>query len=122
MVAYPGKTFTGEIYHVSEMLDEETRSVQVLIECDNPERMMKPAMYASVKLTDEATETVLIPTSAIMQREDDAYVMLDKGDNLYVRRSVVIAGIDGNKSIISSGLEAGDKIVTEGAFYFIDAQ
>lgn len=122
LVAYPGKTFTGEIYHVSEMLDEETRSVQVLIECDNPERMMKPAMYASVKLTDEATETVLIPTSAIMQREDDAYVMLDKGDNLYVRRSVVIAGIDGNKSIISSGLEAGDKIVTEGAFYFIDAQ
>lgn len=122
LVAYPGMTFTGDIYHVSEMLDEETRSVQVLIVCDNPERKMKPAMYASVKLTDEASDAVLVPTSAILQKEDDAYVLLAVDENLYVKKNVVTSGADGDKSIIRSGLKAGDRIVTEGAFYFIDAQ
>ena len=122
LVAYPEKSFTGEIYHVSEMLDEETRSVQVLIECDNKERIMKPAMYASVKLTDESVDAILIPTSAILQREDDAYVLLAVGENLYIKRNIVTVGTDGGMSIITSGLKAGDKVVTEGAFYFIDAQ
>lgn len=56
------------------MLDEDTRSVEVLIECDNSVRLMKPAMYGTVKLCDSSTDVIRIPTSAILQEEESAYV------------------------------------------------
>ena len=50
--AYPDKEITGTIYHVDEIVDENTRSVKVLIECDNKESLLKPGMYVSVKFVD----------------------------------------------------------------------
>ena len=72
LVSQSNQTFSGTIYHINEMLDEDTRSVEVLVACDNKERLMKPAMYATVKLTDEPAESILIPTSAILQEEEQA--------------------------------------------------
>ena len=44
LVSQSNQTFSGIIYHINEMLDEDTRSVEVLVACDNKERLMKPAM------------------------------------------------------------------------------
>lgn len=70
LVSQSNQTFSGTIYHINEMLDEDTRSVEVLVACDNKERLMKPAMYATVKLTDEPAESILIPTSAICRKKN----------------------------------------------------
>ena len=43
------------------MLDPDTRSVEVLIECDNSTRLMKPEMYGTVKLSDREAEVIRIP-------------------------------------------------------------
>lgn len=122
LVAMPDRTFTGTIYHINDMLDEETRAVEVLIECDNKDRLMKPAMYGTVKLTDEATEAILIPTSAILQKEDSNYVLVSLGNGKYLKRTIQVGGSIKERSVVLSGLNPGEKIVTEGAFYFIDAR
>lgn len=121
LVSQPNRTFDGTIYHINEMLDEETRSVEVLIACDNKERLMKPAMYATVKLTDAAAETILIPTSAILQEEDKAYILVETGDNMYMKRKVETIAADGNNSIIITGLQPGEKYISDGAFYLMNA-
>lgn len=121
LISQPNRTFSGSIYHISEMLDEETRSVEVLIACNNKERLMKPAMYATVKLTDAAAETILIPTAAILQEENQAYVLVATGDNQYRKRKVETSATDGDKSIILSGLQAGEKYISDGAFYLLNA-
>lgn len=121
LVSQLNRTFTGSIYHINELLDEDTRSVEVLIACDNKERLMKPAMYASVKLTDEAAETILIPTAAILQEENQAYVLLSLGNNKYLKQKVETSATDGDKSIIRSGLKPGDRYVSDGAFYLLNA-
>lgn len=121
LVSQLNRTFSGSIYHVSELLDEDTRSVEVLIACDNKERLMKPAMYASVKLTDEAAETILIPTAAILQEENQAYVLVSLGDNKFLKQKIETSATDGDRSIITSGLQPGDKYVSDGAFYLLNA-
>lgn len=121
LVSQPERTFRGNIYHVNEMLDEETRSVEVLVVCNNKERLMKPAMYATVKFTDAVMETILIPTTAILQEEDQVYVLLAIGGNKYLKRKVETSATDGNKSIITSGLQSGEKIVADGGFYLLNA-
>lgn len=121
LVSQLNRTFTGSIYHINELLDEDTRSVEVLIACDNKERLMKPAMYASVKLTDEAAETILIPTAAILQEENQAYVLLALGNNRCLKQKVETSATDGDKSIIRSGLKPGERYVSDGAFYLLNA-
>lgn len=122
LVAMPEQPVTGKIYHISEMLDEDTRSVEVLIECDNSTRQMKPAMYGTVKLSDKAAEVIRIPTSAILQEEDDSYVLVALGQNDYRKQKVTTGSSDGKKTVILSGLAPGDEIVSTGAFYLIDVR
>ncbi|TWV12388.1 efflux RND transporter periplasmic adaptor subunit [Bacteroidaceae bacterium HV4-6-C5C] len=122
LVSMPGKEISGRIYHVSEMLNEETRSVEVLIECDNSDRTMKPGMYGSVKMMDKATNAILIPTSAILQHKDHPYVLVAVGNHAYVKRIVTTSITDGGRTVVLSGIKAGDSVVTGGAFYLIDAR
>ena len=121
LVSQSNQTFSGTIYHINEMLDEDTRSVEVLVACDNKERLMKPAMYATVKLTDEPVESILIPTSAILQEEEQAYVLVSSGNNKFLKRKVETSATDGDKSVITSGLQSGEKYVSNGAFYLLNA-
>lgn len=41
LAAYPDQPIEGTIYHVNEIVDEETRSIDVLIEADNNNRILK---------------------------------------------------------------------------------
>lgn len=112
----------GSIYHISEMLDEATRSVEVIIECDNRQGRMKPFMYGTVFLTDATSDAILIPTSAVLQQEDNCYILIKEGNGKFRKISVTVSATDGDKSVITDGLKAGDEIVTEGAFYLLDAK
>ena len=122
LVALPDRALTGKIYHISEMLDEDTRSVEVIIECDNRDRLMKPAMYGTVRLSDCEASLIRIPTSAILQEEEHTYVLKALGKNDFRRQPVQTGQTEGGKSVILSGLNAGDRIVSAGAFYLLDAR
>ena len=122
LVAMPDLPLPGKIYHVSEMLDEETRSVEVLIECDNSAHLMKPAMYGTVKLCDRSADVIRIPTSAILQEEEGAYVLVSLGNNAYRKQKVTTSVTEDGKTVILTGLNSGDTIVTTGAFYLLDAR
>lgn len=120
LAAMPDTPIKGSIYHISEMLDEETRSVEVLIACNNQERMMKPGMYVTVKYADTATEVVRIPTSSILQHDDNSYLFIDLGDHHYLKKKVTTTGSDDGRTVVLDGIHPGDKVVTEGAFYLLD--
>ena len=122
LVAMPHQPLPGKIYHISEMLDEDTRSVEVLIECDNGSHLMKPAMYGTVRLCDRSAEMIRIPDSAILQEEESAYVLVSLGNNCYRKQKVSTSVSEGGKTVILSGLVPGDTIVTTGAFYLLDAR
>ena len=122
LVSMPEKKMSGSIYHISEMLNEDTRAVEVLIECDNKERDMKPGMYGTVRLTDSAANAILVPTSAILQQEDHAYVLISLGNDRYLKREIISNMTDGDYNVIQSGLSVGEEVVTEGAYYLIEAR
>ena len=122
LVAMPDKPISGKIYHISEMLDPDTRSVEVLIECDNSTRLMKPEMYGTVKLSDREAEVIRIPTSAILQEEENMYVLVELGNNDYRKQKIETGLTEDGKTVVLSGLNVGDEIVATGAFYLLDAR
>lgn len=69
--AYPDDVIQGKIYHVNEIVNEDTRSVEVLIECDNLNRKLKSGMYVTVLFTEVANQFVKVPSKAVFQKEKE---------------------------------------------------
>src|SRR5262249_42830253 len=65
--AYPGRTFTGTVARIVHALDPRTRTMGVEIEIPNPERLLKPGMYARVQVVLEVLRGVLVvPLEAVL--------------------------------------------------------
>lgn len=117
LAAMPGKPIEGEIYHISEIVDEQTRSIEVLIEVDNTQRILKPGMYVSVRFIDKPQQVLMVPTSAIMQGENDSFVFVEVGDYEFVRKNIQVGGQSKDQTVILSGLDSKDKVVSQGGIY-----
>ncbi|PTT40940.1 efflux RND transporter periplasmic adaptor subunit [Chryseobacterium sp. HMWF028] len=120
--AYPDKNITGTVYHINEIVDEDTRSIKVLIECDNPDKKLKPGMYATVNFSTTPEKTVMIPVTALMQQDNSQYVWVKTGKSQYAKRSVTAGETDQKTVRITSGLQPGETIMTEGGIYMLDAK
>ena len=117
LVSMPNKEIEGKIYHISQIMDQDTHSVEVIIECNNANRLMKPGMYGYVKLIDRPTQKIMVPSSAILQEENSTYVFVKVGKNKYLKRAVHTTTASAGQAAITDGLNQGEEIICEGAFY-----
>lgn len=121
--AYPDQLFDlqadlgGRLAYQSRVLDPETRTATVRYELQNPDGILRGGMFADVLLASGAVENaVAIPESAIVQQDGQsvAFVMLD-GEHFEKR--VLQTGIrDAGMVEVKSGLQAGERVVTRGAY------
>lgn len=122
VAAYPDRKIIGKVYHVNEIVDEDTRSVQVLIECENHDHTLKPGMYVTVKFIDTPDNAIFVPAKSVLQYNDKSYVLVQNGQDKYVKRYVETGVTDKGRVQILSGLTAGEVVIGEGAFYLLDAK
>ena len=73
VAAYPDQIFQGRITYVGDVLDPATRTMRLRLELPNPERKLKPAMYASVRVYSEPEPNVLLIPEAAVQRDRDRH-------------------------------------------------
>ena len=115
--AHPSKIIWGTIYYIGEILDEETRSLEVIVECNNADRELKLGMFCEMHFLSSPTKTIILPTTAIMQEQDNDYVYVEIEKGKFVRRGVETETISKNRVRIVSGLSAGESVVIEGGIY-----
>jgi cobalt-zinc-cadmium efflux system membrane fusion protein len=120
LTGMPDTPIPGKVFHIGEILDEATRSVQIYVLCENRERIMKPGMFVTTRFSESAANVILIPSSALYQMEETSFVFVCLGDDKYIKRRVEVDGTDSNRVIIKSGLSAPDEIVTEGGSFLLD--
>ena len=120
--ALPGRNWNGKVDYIYPVLDARTRTLRVRVRFDNPDNLLKPNMYAQLRIhaaTDQ--KTVYIPREALIRSGRMDRVVLSLGDGRY--RSVVVrAGIESDHSVeILEGLQEDDKVVTSVQF-LIDSE
>ena len=115
--ALPGTVIKGNVYHVEEAVDEETRSIQVLSVCDNSDGHLKLGMYTTMHFLSAPVEQIQIPEKALLQGEKDSYVFVQIAPAIFVRTSVMVETTENGIAVISQGLCPGDKIISEGGYY-----
>jgi len=115
--ALPGMVIKGNVYHVEEAVDEDTRSIKVLSVCDNSKRHLKLGMYTTIHFQSTPIDQIQISEKALLQGEKDSYVYVQFAPDVFVRTPVEVEATKGGIAVISSGLRPGDKVISEGGYY-----
>ncbi len=114
----PGKTFSGKISYVYPYVEEKAKVVRVRLEFPNKQELLKPGMYAHVKLeTDHYPDAVVVPSEAIIRTGERNLVFIKKDRGRFEPRKVVIGAENAQGKVqILSGLREGEEIVTSAQF------
>jgi membrane fusion protein, multidrug efflux system len=105
----------GKLETVDNQIDPTTGTAKLKAVFDNKEGALWPNQFVNVHLQlSTARDALTIPAAAVQRGPDGnlAYVMA--ADRKITIQPVTIALTQGNVSLISSGLQAGDQVVTEG--------
>jgi len=117
VAAYPEQTFQGRITYVGDVLDPATRTMRLRLELPNPERKLKPAMYATVRVYSEPEpNALLIPEAAVQRDRDRQFVFVQREPTVFEARDVKLGTSNGHDIKVQDGLLEGESIVTNGAF------
>jgi membrane fusion protein (multidrug efflux system) len=116
--AWPDAQFEGVISAIEPRIDSNTRSVRLRATLANPELLLRPGMFAEVRLLLPVRgKVVTVPQTAIMYNPyGDAVFVVQQGEaGLVVEYRQVQTGIVRDSQIeISSGLQSGDRVVSAG--------
>ncbi|HET9986362.1 MAG TPA: efflux RND transporter periplasmic adaptor subunit [Longimicrobiales bacterium] len=116
--------FPGRIDYVAALVDPNTKATSVRIVAPNPARMLKRDMYVNVAIRSRRQEQgLLVPVGAVLRDEDNQpFVFVEVGDGRYERRTIGLGSRVGDRYPVTSGLEPGDRIVSEGGLFLQFAQ
>jgi membrane fusion protein (multidrug efflux system) len=115
VAAYADRKFTGKVYFVAAQLDPSFRTALVKALVPNPERLLKPGMFANLELRLKLRENaIVIPEIALMFDGDQARVFVVSQVSTAQLRPVKLGlRLPGMVEIVS-GLSPGDRVVVEG--------
>ena len=124
--AFPGQNFEGKLTAINPEVDAVTRNVRLQATLANPAGKLRPGMYVNVAAVLSQMEQVLmIPATAVLYAPygDSVFVVEDKKDEktgatgkVLNQKFVRLGKTRGDFVVVTSGLEAGQTIVTTGVF------
>ncbi len=116
--AYPDTVFTGKITYVGDVLDSDSRTAKLRSVVANPDGRLKLEMFATVEIPlPVREEAIVVPAAAVQVVGDLQIVFVQKSKTQFEKRVVEVGERSGEWVEIRSGLRAGERIVSEGAFY-----
>jgi len=119
--ALPHRTFRGTVKAIDPILEHMTRTARVRILVEDPEGMLKPAMYVNVSLAVEVGQVLAVPDGAVFQTGTQSIVFVDKGQGLFEPREVTVGAKASDWYEVQAGLAEGERVVTSGNF-LIDSE
>lgn len=119
-VAVPGldRPVSGKITMISPALDPGSTTVELWVRIENPHGNLRPGTAVTVTLSSAAIpNAVVVPTvSVVLTNSGQKAVMVIGNDNVAHLAPVTVGVVDGDQTQILSGVSAGQKIVTQGAY------
>ena len=109
-------SYTGIVQFSEVMVNESTGTVTLRARFPNPQNVLLPGMFVQALFTQAVDPSVFLVPQAAMQRDigGEAYVFLVGKGNKAERRKVVADRTYGTNWVVASGLNPGDKVITQG--------
>ncbi len=117
LTAYPGEVFHGRVTYIGDVLDVATRTMNLRLELPNPDRKLKPHMYATIRVHSLPERNVLlIPEQAVQRERDRRFVFVQRDATTFEARDVSLGEANGELVKVLDGLREGEPVVMKGAF------
>ena len=114
--SYPGETFTGKVNLIHPTINASTHTFPVEVVCQNADQRLRPGMFARVTANFGTNHHVVVPDVAVVKQQGSGehFIFVLQPDNTVKYTLVEVGKRLGDKYEIISGINEGDKIVTEG--------
>ncbi|MFO0778408.1 MAG: efflux RND transporter periplasmic adaptor subunit, partial [Nitrospira sp.] len=117
LAAYPHALFTGIITYIGDVLDPATRTMSLRVTVSNPDRLLKPEMFAIVSVMSTSSQDALsVPLSAVQDGPTGKMVFVQQEAGEFEARTVKLGNEDGDVVRVLEGVKAGEQVVTKGSF------
>ena len=111
----------GELLVIDNSVDSTTGTIKLKASFPNEKLSLWPGGFVNVRLRVETVkDAITIPPVAVQRGPQGAYVYVAKPDDTVERRAVKLGAQDAQNVIITSGLELGEKVITDGASRVVD--
>lgn len=115
--AYPTEAFNGRVAHIGAGVNKDTRTVAARIEVANADGRLKPEMFATatIEVAGEKRGVMALPDEAIVLMQGQPTVFVFE-QGAYAARVVEPGERIGGRTVLKSGIKAGEQVVTSGAY------
>jgi Cu(I)/Ag(I) efflux system membrane fusion protein len=118
----PGRVWQGQVDFIYPTLDAITRTLKVRLRFNNEDEVLKPNMYAEVKVTAyDDIEALVVPVEAVIRTGGSDRVVLALGEGKFKSIEVQLGRHFDDYIEITAGIKAGDVIVSSAQF-LIDSE
>ena len=125
--SYPDIEFEGKVVKISPILDPVTRMAEIEVLVPNPDKKLKPGMYANVVITTGIlTDVIVVPSYAVIEStsmvKENSRDKVIKNYFVYVvndssqaeQRKLSVDYVNHKNIAVSSGVSVGEKLVVSG--------
>ncbi|NJL16321.1 MAG: efflux RND transporter periplasmic adaptor subunit [Nitrospira sp.] len=117
LAAYPHAIFGGTITYVGDVLDPATRTMAFRVTVSNPDRLLKPEMFAIISMLAASNPDVLsVPIAAVQDGPAGKTVFVQREVGTFEARTVTLGNEEGDVVQVLDGLKVGEQVVTKGSF------
>ena len=115
--AYPHAIVQGTITYVGDVLDPATRTMRLRVTVLNPDRLLKPEMFATILVhTAPTMDALTVPLAAIQNGPTGKVLFVARSTNEFEMRAVRLGEEQGEMVTVLDGVTVGERVVTKGSF------
>ena len=115
--AMPGKELSGRLVDLGAVVDPATRAARLVFELPNRDHALRIGLQVDARVdAGERVEAAMIPREAVVEAEGKRFVYVLRSGEEFERREVTPGDEYGATIAIVSGLEPGERVVTQGAW------
>ena len=105
----------GLLRVVDNQVDQTTGTVKLKAEFPNADLQLWPGQFVNIRLLiDTLKQVVVIPTGAVQRGPNGTFVYVVKDDDTVAVRPIVVQKQDETQTVVKSGLESNERVVTTG--------
>ncbi len=106
---------TGELTTLDNQIDTTTGTLKLRATFANPDELLYPNQFVNARLlVNTMKDTIRVPVPAVQRGEPGTFVYLISANNTVSVRPIKVGPVDGAFQAVLSGLNAGDRVVTDG--------
>jgi len=118
MKAFPDTALHGTVSYIDPQVNPETRTAKLRVEVSNPKQELRLGMFGDVSIDGAGEAAAMIPRAAVQNVGDRTvvYVADSKQPGRFIERDVRLGDRSGRDVAVLSGVQPGDRVVTDGSF------